>query len=416
MAAINLTNAYIRTLQVTTRIEIWDATTNGLILRASPNGSRTFVYRYRSEERKKYRRLKIGTWPDLSLADARKRVQELKQQRIEGEDPVIQIKMRNRQIISEYNSLITVAELVDKFKKSHFPTIRKPTQLQYTRLLEVYVIPVFGKRHADTIRRRDVLELMDYIADEEKLPTTANKVKAIMSVLYSFAVEREYVTIPNPAKEIRMRRDGRVKRDRYYSEEELVLIWRHLQEEPDPERTYYMMLLYMGQRKSETVKAKWEHIDLVRKTWRIPKENSKTHNEHVLPLPEEAVGLLQNLHKVTGDREYVFSSSRLLGTHLKYPDNVARRLRNKEGGISDFRMHDLRRTMATHMAMNGIPQTTIGHVLNHKGLSGADQITAIYNRHDYMPEKREALNRWCSVLHRIVDGMRDEARIITLYR
>ncbi|KPP98531.1 MAG: integrase [Bacteroidetes bacterium HLUCCA01] len=416
MPKCQLTNAHIRNLKVQKRTDIWDEVTDGLILRTSPAGRKTFQYRYFAEDRKKFRRLTIGSWPALSLSDARKRVEELKQQRREGEDPVIAIQLKREQQVREFNERLTFAEIVDRFRRSYMSSIRKPTQMQYNRLIDVYLLPVFGKLSAEGIRRRDVIELMDFIADEEGLPTTANRVKAVLSVVYSFAIDREYVNISNPAKDVKMRKEGRVKRDRYYNEEELVIIWNHLEQEPDPERSYYMFLLYMGQRKSETVKARWDHIDFKRRLWRIPAENSKTNNEHILPLPDDAIDLLTSLKEITGNQEYVFSSTRCDGEHLKYPDNVARRIRNKEGGIPDFRMHDLRRTMATHMAGLGIDQSIIGHVLNHKGLSGADQITAIYNRHDYLAEKREALARWTRALHRIVAGESQEATIITLYR
>jgi integrase len=76
----------------------------------------------------------------------------------------------------------------------------------------------------------------------------------------------------------------------------------------------------------------------------------------------------------------------------------------KQSSVTDFRPHDLRRTVATHMAKLAIDRTVLGKVLNHRGLAGDSQVTAIYDRYSYMKEKRQAMNQWSSYLQKILAG------------
>lgn len=85
----------------------------------------------------------------------------------------------------------------------------------------------------------------------------------------------------------------------------------------------------------------------------------------------------------------------------------------KYSNISDFQPHDLRRTMATHMAKLGIPQNVVGKILNHKAAGGENTVTAIYNRYDYDKERSKALNRWSNRLKQIIEGNK-EAKYIRL--
>jgi integrase len=100
---------------------------------------------------------------------------------------------------------------------------------------------------------------------------------------------------------------------------------------------------------------------------------------------------------ITGNKQYVFNSLKSDNEPVTWIHNAKIRIK-KISGVSDFRPHDLRRTMASNLAEMGVNRTVLGKILNHKGLSGDSSVTAIYDRYDYLEEKREALENWSQSL------------------
>jgi integrase len=122
-----------------------------------------------------------------------------------------------------------------------------------------------------------------------------------------------------------------------------------------------------------------------------------------------ALQIIEQMRLLTGESDYVFNSPKKENTPLAWLTR-ARVTIQKHSDVSDFRPHDLRRTVATYMAKLAVDRTVLGKILNHKGLAGDTQVTAIYDRHSYMKEKRQAMNRWSSHLQNILTG-KTEAKI-----
>lgn len=147
---------------------------------------------------------------------------------------------------------------------------------------------------------------------------------------------------------------------------------------------------------------KWDDIHLNEDVWTIPASLSKSKRAHDVPLSDFAMELIESLQPITGKSEYVFNSPVLENKPIEWVKRSVKNVQNISG-VADFRLHDLRRTAATYMAKLSVDRTVLGKILNHKGLAGDGQVTAIYDRHSYMEEKREALQRWSDYLSQILD-------------
>src|SRR5699024_3083014 len=110
--------------------------------------------------------------------------------------------------------------------------------------------------------------------------------------------------------------------------------------------------------------------------------------------------VIEGMHPLTGKSDYVFESPVIDNQPIQELKRTVRHIRTASG-VEDFRPHDLRRTAATYMAKLKVDRTVLGKILNHKGLAGDTQVTAIYDRHTYMDEKRQALQIWSDHLKQI---------------
>lgn len=161
---------------------------------------------------------------------------------------------------------------------------------------------------------------------------------------------------------------------------------------------------------------KWEYVhDGI---WTIPEKLTKANREHKLPLPPLAQQILKDLRIYTGGSQYVFQSPAKENQPITWIQWHARSIRDTgdEKGVSDFRIHDLRRTVATYMTGMGINRTVLGKVLNHKQLAGDSHVTARYDRYDYMKEKKTALLQWGTRLQAILSDTEAGTASATIHK
>jgi integrase len=272
-------------------------------------------------------------------------------------------------------------------------------------LLRKKVLPHWRRRAIVDLTRQDVRALVEDVA-EAGAPIVANRVAALLSKLFAFALDRDLVTV-SPA--VRIARPGRERqRDRVLAEDELRTIWAEFDALDIPMAAFYKVRLLTAQRGGEVSSMRWRDVDLVTGWWTIPAGVSKNKLAHRVPLSATVAtllaGLLASAHK---DTEFV------LQAHRRRAGAGARGKRQQSEAaatftVGDFRGHDLRRTAASFMASGGVPRMTIKKILNH-----ADRdITAVYDRHSYDPEKRAALEWWAAKLTSIIEN-RDSAKVLS---
>jgi integrase len=205
---------------------------------------------------------------------------------------------------------------------------------------------------------------------------TSNRVIALLNSVYNFATKQGYFTMANPCYGIKKFRIH--SRDRFLSKEELQKFFAAIKLEKQIFQDYFSLLLYTGARKSNVLAMKWADIDFDLCRWRINHDEAKNNDVNIVALSNPS---LEILHRRKAKSELFFSVSPYvfpgIGAegYLKDPKKAFARIK-KRMDIDDIRMHDLRRTLASYMAISGVSLPIIGAALNHKSHTS----TEIYAR------------------------------------
>ena len=201
-------------------------------------------------------------------------------------------------------------------------------------------------------------------------------------------------------------------RQRVLTADEIKTFWAKLTsaDMAEPTRLALKLLLVTAQRRGELTFAKWSHFDLGARLWTIPTELLKTSHArraepepHVIPRSPLALELLGQLHQLTGEGTHVLPARADKRKDRSYSERVlsrAVRENAKHFGIAHFTPHDLRRTAASFMTKLRIPRLHVEKVLNH----ATGDIAEVYDRHNYFPEKRAALEKWAKHLRSIAEN------------
>ena len=400
---MKLTDSKIRGLKGHTRRYIeWDEG-SGLGVRVSPVGRKSFVFMYRFDG--KARMMTIGTYPKLTLAEARTKAATAKEEVSKGNDPGKSLVEKKR----EDRKAPTVEGLVEEYLEK-WAKPRKRTWKEDERILYKDVIPLIGRRKAKDIKKRELNLLFDEVVDRGS-PGSANKTFEVVRKMFNFAVSRDILEY-TPCAGIEKPSDS-VERERVLNEKEIKTFWENLEEVPVTEgtRLAFNLLLVLGQRRGETATAEWQEFDLNKQTWLIPGKKNKNGKPHKVPLTSLAIELLEEAKEIAGESQWVFPG--LSGDKSLNPGTISQAIiKNRDTfGIGHFTAHDLRRSVASYMGELKIDELHISRVLNHK-IPG---VTAKhYNHHKYFPEKLQALETWERKLRGIVFG--EKAKVVNLKR
>ena len=360
------------------RYEVWEDGRTGFGLRVSPRGRKSWVWLYR--HRGKPRRLCFGTYPELGLADAHLRLAEAKKVLEAGDDPGL-LLTAERQADRAAETVEELAELyLEKWARP-----RKRSAAEDERILRRDVIPAWKGRRARNIERKDVAALLDGIVQRGS-PIAANRTLAVARKMYNFALSRDLVPA-NPCAMVAAPARENV-RERVLDADEIRAFWFGLPATgmgAAIELTLKLMLV-TAQRKGEASRAEWPEFDLDGKLWTIPAEKAKNGRAHRVPLSGLALEVLGQARARIADARWVFRSPRSAGpVHATAIDHAVQQARGRLG-IPDLTPHDLRRTAASHMTGFGVSRLVVGRILNHAEAG----VTAVYDRHGYDVEKRQA--------------------------
>ena len=227
----------------------------------------------------------------------------------------------------------------------------------------------------------------------------ANRVLAMMSAVFNFAIKEDRVPedFVNPCRKLDPPGEEK-SRERVLSDDEIKKLWQELYNRAEPTASIYRLILLTAQRGGEVKALRWNQIrgDL----WHLPAEITKNHRSHKVPLPQQALSIIEGLRQFSGGSEYVFTSKSKKEGHIDWLGKTSQRIQKAVG--FHFTPHDLRRTAATNMSKLGTDDVIIAKILNH---SWADrQVTSVYNRWNKLPEMRQALERWGARLDAIILG------------
>jgi integrase len=362
------------------QIEIWDGTVPGLGLRVTSAGTKSWVLLYRIGGRA--RRLTLGRWPGIGLAGARKAAWDARRLVGEGKDPAV-LRAAAARDASRDPFENVVAEFIEKYAK---PKNRSWRETE--RLLRRELVPRWRGRPIATLTRGDIGDALDQIV-ARGAPVIANRTLAALRKLLNWCVERGKMG-SSPAAGINA--PARViSRDRVLDDGELAAIWWASGDLGWPWAPFLRLLIVTAQRREEVAHMAWPDVSLERRLWILPRELTKADRAHEVPLSDLALEIIDGLPRM-GDR-WVFPARRRVSTNPVSGFSKMKRRLDELSGVTDWRLHDIRRTAASGMARLGHPPHVVAAVLNHS--PGSTQgITAVYNRHRYSGEKRVALEAW----------------------
>jgi integrase len=391
------------------RLEIADLRQVGLVLRITPNGARSFAYRFRHPHTRKTLRATIGPYPATTLEAARKRAKEMAAQIADGTNP---IEVRNAE--REAAPTRTFEALASRYLKEHAERHKRPRSAEEDRRnLAVHVLPKWAKRDFRAIRRADVIELIESIVSAGK-HAAGNRVHSLISKIFSFAIDADLLEA-NPAARLRKRGVEKVGR-RVLDDAEIKVFWRGIVLPPVSRQVGLALRLALltSARASEIAgarKSEFQDLDKPEQAaWLIPGDRAKNRRDHLVLLAPLAVETVKSAIELSGESEFLFPTRLGRGGPIdRHTLTVAmvRFAKSLQGPAAKTwhaeppTPHDLRRTCNSHLAKMGIPKEIRDRVLNHI-TSLRDPESKHYNLYEFQAERRDAFCRWAAEIEAII--------------
>jgi integrase len=386
MPRVKLTKSVIDALPTPSKdIVHWDTGCPGFGVKVTPKGRKVFVVLYRTAGAgSRLRKYTIGPYGRVTLNQARVTAQKVFAAKLDGRDLAAEKKESRRRMVTD-----RVDDLLEAFITQHVSQNRSGPEI--SRMLRREIGSVWANRSIHEITKRDVIDVVSAI-EQRGAPVAANKALKAIKTFLRWCVGRAVLDrspadgVPLPTKE--------VARDRVLSDDELALTIVAARQIGGPYGNIVEVLALTGQRREEVARCTWDEIDMAARTWKLSSERTKNAKAHEVYLSDQAVAVLGRVDKIG---ELVFSHA---GTAPFQAFGVAKRELDKLSGVSGWRLHDLRRTCVSGMARLGIAPHVADKILNHQNgtISG---VAAVYQRHDFLAERREALETWGAHVSRI---------------
>ena len=375
----------------------------GLYLVVHPTGKKTWAFRYRWRDG--HRKLTFDeSYPAMSLAAARAEVQRAHADLRNDIDPAAE--KEDSKAAPE-----TLSEVTREFLTRRVAGTKTLGEVE--RVLRIYILPAWKHRlRIDDVTRADVLRLLDEITDKGN-PVMANRTLSVIKRIFSWCVERGYVET-SPAAALKPPNKEH-SRDRVLSPAELTEVWQATEQLGYPFGPFYQLLILTAQRRAEVAEMRWQDLDLEAGLWTMKAEGTKSGRIHDVPLSSPVLDILENMPRFEGD--FVFST-----TGGEKPISGFSKAKSRLGAVikarrreldptatemANWRIHDLRRSGATHMAAANVPPHVLAAILGHSP-GRTMGISAIYIRHRYLKERREALKEWAGYVLGLVEPRKAE--------
>lgn len=349
-----------------TRTIYYDTQIRGLGIYVTKKGVKTFFV-YRKVEGKPVRII-LGRTDEISLDRAREKAANVHSQIAEGINP----QEKKRALREE----ITFGELWALYWERHAMLYRKASSRNDESLYRLY-LSKWADKKLSHITSHNIRDLHQQVGADSGM-VRANHAHALIRLMFNKAIEWGW-NKPNPAYAVKRFKEH--SRERFLSTQEMKRFLEALGREPcETVRDYLYMSLFTGARRSNVQAMRWQDIDFDSRQWLIPV--TKNGKAHIVPLVEQAVDILSR-RRLKTNSEWVFPSARSKSGHLENPCVIWNDV-VKRAGITNLRIHDLRRTLGSWQAALGANSYVIGKSLGHT----SQQATAIYARLDLNPVRQ----------------------------
>jgi integrase len=384
---------------------IWDDEVHGFGLKVTPAGGKSYVFSYSFGKQKA--RMKIGdhgAWTPQAARDEAKRLRRLVDQ---GIDPRNEKRQRNEDRVN-----LEISAYIERFIDQYLS--RNWSGAGYrdaAALLRKRVVPRWKGRHLKEIGRSDVAHFINAIegAGSRRMHF------ALIRKMFKWAVSNGDIA-ESPIRDMDPP-PTLPSRDRVLTDEELALVWNAAAQLGEPFGSFIRMLAITGQRRDEVAKMQWQELSRSQRMWTVPGERVKNAATNDVPLSNAAIAILDALagfgSKADEARRwprtgFVFTTTgkSAISGFSKMKNRldaemlaIAKKVAEERGDdpeqvqLTPWRLHDLRRTLATGLRLLGVSLDATEAVLNHRSGSRSG-IVQVYQRHEYKDEKRDALQRW----------------------
>jgi integrase len=355
--------------------DYFDETVSGLALRVALSGRKTWTLHFTAPNSAKRTRLTLGTYPATSLGSARTQALEARSEVEDGRDPRL-------------TGTVTLKSVCEDYLKREGPKLR--SRDWYEATLKRLVYPRLGEHPIAEIKRSDVVRVLDGIEDENG-PVMADRTLSIVRKIMNWHASRSDEFRSPIVRGMARTKPKERARERTLTDDELRAIWAAASEARGPFGHYLQFLLLTATRRNEA--ARLRRSEITGSEWTIPGARYKTGKDHVVPLSQTAQAVLAKLPS----EGFVFSTTggvKPITAFWKFKEDF-----DKAVPLPRWTLHDLRRTARSLMSRVGVPtdhaERCLGHVIG--GVRG------VYDRHEYLEEKRLAFEALAAQIERIVN-------------
>ena len=352
-----------------------DPEQRGHYIRVQPSGFKTYIVVARDLASKQIWTT-IGEVGLIPIDEAREKAREAIKATRAGKDP---------------KGPQSFAGVAESWFERHVIKKKLRSQADLRRCLDNNILPTWGGREFESIRRSDVAKLLDEIEDT-KGPVAADRVLAVAGGIFNWYAARHEDYASPIVKGMRRSNPKERARDRVLTDDEIRAIWK----EAEANGTFgaiVRVLLLTGQRLDKVANMKWDDVS-IDGAWTIATENREKGNAGVLVLPEKATEIIRSLPRFQSN-QYVFAgrgSSHYNG-FSKGKSEFSAKIK-----VAPWTLHDLRRTARSLMSRAGVRPDVAGRVLGH-AMGGVE---GIYDRHAYREEKANALKALAGLIENIL--------------
>ncbi|MZI94234.1 DUF4102 domain-containing protein [Vibrio sp. CAIM 722] len=363
---------------------------DGLTVYHRKTGTLSFVFRYRYNG--KQQNLSLGTYPLMSLSEARQQAVECKKLLAGGQDPKLERLLEKEKILQA----VTVKQALD-YWIDNYAAKNRSNHEKHRAQFEKHVYPYIGNIPLDKCETRHWVKVFDDITNgkhHRAAPKASGYILQNAKQALKYCRNRQFAK-SNALDDLNITdvAEHQQKKDRVLSWAELldVLYWTTSLRANWYYKNLVYLLIVFGCRTQELRLSTVDEWDLNEMVWTVPKRHSKTGSEIKRPIPVSIKPYIEELLEDTNAGEL------LLGT-MKRPEAVSgygRTLWKLLGHNAPWTLHDLRRTFATMMNDLGIEPYIVEQLLGH-ALAG---VMAVYNHSHHLEKKRIALDSWVAKLH-----------------
>ena len=350
------------------RCLLMDGEIAGFGLRIYPSGKKTFILRYRTAENRQ-RMITLGAHGVLTLYEARNKARLFLAEKIQGKDP-----LEDRQTRRHGES---IEDLCNAFLDRH-AKVHKKSWKEDERRINRHILPAWKNRKIESVTSRDVAQFHHKLGSTA--PYEANRVAELLHKMFKLAVVWGFLPRGsiNPASEIEKYEEK--KRERWIRPDEIPALFQAIEaQENIYARGAVLLYLLTGVRKNELLKANWNQVNFERRELFL--EDTKAGRSHIVPLSEPAIEILKGLPRLKGNH-YIIPGEKE-GEHYVNLQRAWEAIR-KRAKMPDIRLHDLRRTVGSWLAIEGYSLLVIGKTLNQT----SPQATMIYARMSEDPVRK----------------------------